>query len=260
MTLPQQRLLARVTELCRADGRLDAALTYGSFPQGRGDAHSDIEFWLFAREPVDPGAWIASVAPPLGVLRNEFGAHVAVFEGLLRGEFHFSTAERILEIAEWPARGAEVDAMVLLDRRGALRAALTALPLDAPLPSPEEQLAMAERFANWLLLAQHTAARGELLRAADALGHAQLYLTWLVRFAENRTQHWLTPSRRAEHDLPPAVVDGLTAATAPAESAALRRALAAAWRLARPAWRTLAGRYEAPVPEALFAALDAAFA
>jgi lincosamide nucleotidyltransferase len=42
--LPQEQLIARVRALCHADERLDAAMMYGSFVYGEGDAYSDIEF------------------------------------------------------------------------------------------------------------------------------------------------------------------------------------------------------------------------
>jgi lincosamide nucleotidyltransferase len=44
MLLPQEQLIARVRALCHADERLDAAMMYGSFVYGEGDAYSDIEF------------------------------------------------------------------------------------------------------------------------------------------------------------------------------------------------------------------------
>lgn len=45
--LPQEPLIDRVRDLCLQDGRLVAALMYGSFAAGEADVHSDIEFWLF---------------------------------------------------------------------------------------------------------------------------------------------------------------------------------------------------------------------
>jgi lincosamide nucleotidyltransferase len=45
--LVQERLIARVREVCAADDQLDAALMYGSFAAGEADAYSDVEFWLF---------------------------------------------------------------------------------------------------------------------------------------------------------------------------------------------------------------------
>jgi lincosamide nucleotidyltransferase len=242
----QRRLIERVRERCLTDGRLAAALMYGSFVTGEADEHSDIEFWLFFDGPVAPREWLARIGPAAFVAVNEFGAHVVFFPGLIRGEFHFATAADIASVGSWPARDVEV----LVDRDGALRAAL-AVP--APVVNGDAAQ-ICGRFANWLVLAHRVAARGELLRAVDALTQVQRHLLWMARLAEGRAQHWLTPSRAAETDLPAGVVAALHRATATADAASLRAALAAAWILGRDCWRRVAE----PVPEELFANLDEA--
>jgi lincosamide nucleotidyltransferase len=236
--LIQEQLIARVVELCRADERFDAVVRYGSFAQGSGDEHSDIEFWLFTRADIDAARWCAQIAPITHHVRNEFGADVVFFEGLVRGEFHF--ASDIARVGQWAARGAEVDRMIVVDRTGALRAALEAVPLTPALPDAAE---VCGRFANWLVLAHHVAARGEALRTADALGHVQRHLLWMARLVESSTEHWLTPSRLAERELSPSIRARIDV-TSPA----------AAWRSGRALWLELG----CPVPAALFAELDAA--
>ncbi|NGN70464.1 nucleotidyltransferase domain-containing protein, partial [Streptomyces sp. A7024] len=202
--LPQQALIDRVHRTARADDRIEAALMYGSFAAGEGDAHSDIEFWLFFQpsHPDDPAAWLAQVGDVQHLVRNEFGTHVAFFPGLIRGEFHFATADDIDSVRSWPARGAAVERMLVVDRSGKLEAALRGLPEQvAASPDSAEAADLCGRFANWLVLAHHVAARGEYLRAWDALGHVQRHLLWMTRLsesAESATAHWLTPSRAAE--------------------------------------------------------------
>jgi lincosamide nucleotidyltransferase len=247
----QHELIARVRDLCRADDGIRAALMYGSFAAGEGDEHSDVEFWLFldpaARAALDPAAWCARVAPVNLVLRNEFGTHVALFPGPVRGEFHFATTADIASVGQWPARGAAVDAMVVVDRDGALTPVLAALPDRPALPAtPEEVADLCGRFANWLVLAAHVAARGERLRAQDALWHAARHLLWMARLAEHSTAHWLTPSRAAEAELP----ERTLAAVAESTPAAL-------WHDGRDRWLTLLNRTGRPHPAALFAELDA---
>jgi lincosamide nucleotidyltransferase len=260
----QLELIDRVRALCLADPGLDAALTYGSFASGEADQHSDVEFWLFftaqRRAELDPARWCARVAPVSCVLRNEFGAHVAFFRGLVRGEFHFATTEEIAAVSGWPARGAAVDRMVLVDRRGALTPVLRALPerYAPPADGPGIITECCDPFANWLVLAHHLTARGELLRAVDALGHAHRHLLWMARLAEDATAHWLTPSRAAERELSARTVAELHAATATASPEALTGALRAALVLGRRLWQVLADRYEQPAPSALFAELAAA--
>jgi lincosamide nucleotidyltransferase len=259
--LVQERLIARVREVCAADDRLDAALMYGSFPAGEGDAYSDIEFWLFFeprwRGQIDTRTWCLQVAPVLYLVRNEFGTDVAVFPGLVRGEFHFATTEDIQAVRTWPARGAGTDPMIVLDRGGRLRPALEALPEHAtPSHDSTDIEALCGRFANWLLLAHHVASRGEILRSWDALGHAHRHLLWMARLAHHRTQHWLTPSRQAEADLPGHVVTDLRRATAPAQLDEVRQALRVAWHHGRRYWIQLASRHNLVLPADLFTEID----
>ncbi|MFG1609648.1 hypothetical protein [Actinoplanes sp. NPDC049265] len=244
LTLPQEQLIARVHDLVRDDDRLRAVLAYGSFVSGEGDEHSDVEFWLFTAADVNPRAWLAATGPASHVVVNEFGAHVAFFPGLIRGEFHFAPAREIASVAGWPARGGAVDDMIVLDRTGELRRALEALPAEPARPStPDEIDQLCGRFANWLVLAHHVERRGERLRSADALAHARRHLLWMVRLAEKRTRHWLTPSRAFETDLPADVVTTLHQAASVADL----------WAIGRRYWYRLA-----EPPEALVAELDRA--
>jgi lincosamide nucleotidyltransferase len=263
---PQHALIDRVRARCAADDGLDAALMYGSFAKDESDEHSDIEFWLFhtpaARTALDPEAWCAALDPAVrAVLRNEFGAHVAFFPGLIRGEFHFATTADLPGLTAWPERGAPAERMIVLDRRGELARTLAALPARHRPPHTPDQIAQAcEPLANWLVLTRNLLERGEQLRAWDALGHTQRHLTWTARLAEQATGHWLTPSRAAEHELTPRTVQALAAATAPADPDALRAALRTALAEARRHWHTLAARHGLTVPEALLDELAAALA
>src|SRR6185369_6407290 len=169
--------------VCASTPSLDAALMYGSFAQGVGDAYSDVEFWLFFSRPVfgrvAPLEWLASIAPYEHVVVNEFGAHVVFYPGLIRGEFHFASAADIGSVASWPARSAAVANMVICDRTGALTAALSSLPTAVAVPSSASEVAeLCGRFANWLVLAHHVRMRGEALRAQDTLSHVRRHLLW----------------------------------------------------------------------------------
>ncbi|GAA2562147.1 hypothetical protein GCM10010435_37680 [Winogradskya consettensis] len=230
---PQLTLIDRVRERCEADLRLDAALMYGSFAQGSADEHSDIEFWLFfADDPGDPAAWIEAVATPLYVVLNEFGAHVAFFPGLIRGEFHFATVDDIASVASWPA----APIVALVDRHSRLPHPAAAVDFGAD---------VCGRFANWLLLAHHVGRRGELLRQKDALAHAQRHLLWMARLAAGRIEHWLTPSRCAETELDAAVV---------ARLGRTYMDVKLAWQVGRGLWLEL----DPNPPRALFDELDRA--
>ncbi|MFJ5613514.1 hypothetical protein ACIQCJ_29540 [Streptomyces sp. NPDC093221] len=246
----QHDLIARVRDMCRADERLGAALMYGSFAAGEGDAHSDVEFWLFfdpeRRAEVDPEQWCREIAPANLVLLNEFGSHVVLFPGPVRGEFHFATTDDIPTVATWPARGAAVERMVVVDREGLLTPVLEAVPEHPVLPAAPDEIAdLCGRFANWLVLALHVTARGEHLRARDALWHAARHVLWMARLAEDSTAHWLTPSRAAEAELPARTI----VAVAEANPVSL-------WHEGRDRWLTLLPRTGRPAPTALFAELD----
>ena len=256
----QHELIARVREKCRADEGIGAALMYGSFAAGEGDAHSDIEFWLFfapaRRAAVDPEEWCRDIAPVNLLLLNEFGTHVALFPGPVRGEFHFATTDDIPSVGDWPARGAAVERMVVVDRDGLLTRVLRSLPERAPVPATPDEIAdLCGRFANWLVLALHVTARGEHLRAQDALAHAARHVLWMARLAEHSTDHWLTPSRAAEIELPAPTIAALTWGSLPGD--VLEEHTRALWHDGRHHWRTLLARLGRPEPAALFAELDA---
>lgn len=263
MVLIQERLIANVREICHADERLDAAMMYGSFASGEADTHSDVEFWLFFlpqwRDDVDRQAWVAQIAPVRYLAHNEFGTDVMLFPGLVRGEFHFGTTDDIATVRSWPARGAPTDRMIVLDRSGMLRPALEALPERPATPTTgEEAETLCGRFVNWLVLAHHVADRGEVLRAWDALGQAHRHLLWMARLVEGATIHWLTPSRRAEVELPPHIVADLRTTTASADPGEVRNAVRAAWRQGRRYWTQLARLHSRRLPHDLFAELDSA--
>jgi lincosamide nucleotidyltransferase len=277
--LPQHRLIARVREVCAADPGLDAALMYGSFAAGSGDAHSDIEFWLFFTPGVqaDPLQWCSRIAPVAHLVHDASGTAVAFTAaaagpredagrgaspptGLIRGEFHFARVDDIASVAAWPARGAPVERMLVLDRSGRLRPVLDGLPgQPAPPATAAEIGTLCGRFAHWLLLAHQVAERGETLRAWDALGHVHRHLVWMSRLATGRTEHWLTPSRRAETDLPAEMVARLRGTTAPADPDTIRAALRRCWLLGRDCWTTLADRHHFSVPAVMVDHLDRTF-
>jgi lincosamide nucleotidyltransferase B/F len=189
-----------------ADPRVRAALTYGSRPAGLGDAFSDVEFWVFVDDAVvgtwSVAAWIRQVAAPDLLVRNEFGGWVAVVERRIRVEVHVWPASDTEGVDTWPARGAPVEAMLVVDRDGRLGPALAGLPARAPVPATSEDVAeLCGRFANWWLLGRTVLARGEYERALDALSHVRRHLLWMARLDEGVTDRWLTPSRLAERDL-----------------------------------------------------------
>jgi lincosamide nucleotidyltransferase len=103
--LPQEVMIERVRELCDQDECVVSALMYGSFALGEGDRFSDIEFYLFfadgASEGLQEEAWVGQIAPLALYYVNEFGNSTAIFENLVRGEFHFEAASNVGLVDAW---------------------------------------------------------------------------------------------------------------------------------------------------------------
>ncbi len=134
----QQEMIERVRELCVADSRLVAAMMYGSWTLGEGDAYSDIEFALFfadtALVAIDQRVWVEQIAPVDLYFVNEFGNGTAIFAHLIRGEFHFEPASRMAQVRDWrpSAHFPSLDATLLVDRTGELSEHLATLDRSAP--------------------------------------------------------------------------------------------------------------------------------
>ena len=255
-------MIRRVKQLCQEDERLVAALMYGSFTRGEGDAFSDIEFYLFFRDSelstLDQVAWTSQIAPLAVFFTNEFGAKVAIFDNLVRGEFHFEPAVNMKEVRAWPIRGEalDIDKMLILDRTGALREHLETLKnAELTRTSPEELQTRCYTFINWWLLGLNVLARGEQARALDALSHVHRSLLYLARAVEDKTEeHWLTPSKRLEADLSSEAYARFAACTSDLSS--LERAYKTAWIWGGELMRTLETSHGIPLPDELLQRLD----
>lgn len=261
----QLDLIRRVRALCHDDPRVAGALQYGSFVRGEGDAFSDVEFYVFCEDrdlaELDPPTWIARLEPSLATFVNEYGTWVAVFGDLVRGEFHFEPTGALEAVAGWPLDPQDVEPMLVCDRGGRVRAALERAARRGRFRPPAGHAAeLVDRTANWLLLGTHVLRRGEEARALDALARAHVFLLWLARLAEGAFDHWPTPSRALDRDLPAEVRARLARCTAPLEREALARAYTEAWAWARElAGRVLpdGGASRAPLFDAVATALPA---
>src|SRR3712207_9333589 len=106
--IQQEIMIEKVRELSEWDERVVAALMYGSFALGQGDYFSDIEFYLFfddeALDNLDEEEWVSQIAPLELYYLNEFGNGTAIFENLVRGEFHFEAASKVGLVDSWEDR------------------------------------------------------------------------------------------------------------------------------------------------------------
>ncbi len=238
--LQQTHLIQRVKDLCRADDRLDAAMMYGSFTYGEGDAFSDIEFVLFFHDDalvtLDQRAWLGQIAPVRSLFINEHGITAVILQApngdLIRGEFHFDPVSRLPIAESW--RGVitfpSLDSTLIVDKSGKLTPYLDAIIGPPPPRADREALQHgADSFINWMLFGFNVLRRGEHVRALELLNILHRHLLHMVRALEGCTDHWLTPSRLAERDLSPDAYARLKACAAGLDEQALRRAYRNAW-------------------------------
>jgi lincosamide nucleotidyltransferase len=265
--LIQQQMIARIRQLCQEDPRIVGALMYGSFTRGEGDAFSDIEFCIYLDEDTyqefEPTAWVAQVAPVAVYFSNEFGVGTAIFENLVRGEFHFDRATDMTHIRSWKEESGypAVEAMLLVDRTGELTEHLRAISGPGPERGTTEQVTVLwQRYLNWMIFGASVLARGERARALEILWWVQRYLLWFVRLREGSTVHWQTPSKNVKKDLSPGAYRRYIACTAGLRGAELERAYGAAWVWGKEMIRALAAERGLDPQEALVQRLDAQFA
>ena len=260
--IEQERLIARVRDLCRTDDRIDSAMMYGSFTAGEGDTYSDIEFLLFFRDEdfaqVEPRVWLEQVASVLHLYTNEYGITAVIFASLVRGEFHFHRASEVTIGQAW--RGVitfpSLDSVLIADKSGALAPVLIPIigpPIDRATPTQVQFT--ADSFANWLLFGLNVLRRGEHARALEILGIVQRHLLGMARAVEGTTDHWLTPARLLEHDLSSESYARFRACTAALDEAALWAAYRAVWTWGDELLDTLAARFGVGVPDDLRARL-----
>jgi lincosamide nucleotidyltransferase len=258
----QEAMIERVRELCEQDGRVVAALMYGSFALGQGDRFSDIEFYLFFEEEALPGldeaAWVSRIAP-LGLYYvNEFGNGTAIFENLIRGEFHFEAASEEGLVDAWEtAWFPSLASAVLVDKTGELSRRLGRLVRRPPdLDTPERALFVCRSLINWTLMGANLLERGEHARAEAFLTLIHGHLLQAARLVEGTTANWLSPTRKLEEDVSATTYERFRACTAALDAAQLARAYVSTWRWGRELMDELASRHAFALPESLLAKLD----
>ena len=260
----QRAMIERVRRLCRLDERLVAAMMYGSFAQSEGDEFSDIEFVLFfydeVLDDVNQEEWVARIAPVELYFVNEYGNGTAIFESLIRGEFHFDKASDIERIDEsWKETDwfPSLEATLVLDRTGELTRRLRRIvgPTLAR-DTPEGIQLLCHCFVNWFLFGSNLLARGELARALDLLGIVQDQLLRMIRISERSTDHWFNPSKLLEKDISEASYARYVACTASLDERALWSAYLSAWTWGKELMPSLAEEQGVALPTTLLDRLD----
>ena len=260
--IEQVTMIEKVRELCEHDERVMGALMYGSFALGQGDRFSDIEFYLFfqdrALDEVDEEAWVAQIAPVELYYVNEFGNGTAVFENLVRGEFHFEKASDIDLVDAWQSTWfLSLDSAVILDRDGELSRRVSRLVGHPPeLDTPERALFLCRSLINWTLMGTNLLKRGEYARALAFLALVHGHLLQAARLVEGKTANWLPPSRRLEEDVSVASYKRFSTCTAALDAEQLVWAYRSTWEWSRELMAELSARHAFPLPDSLLTKLD----
>ena len=264
--LIQEEMIARVRQICCEDRNVVAAMMYGSFTKGEGDSHSDIEFNIYvddaAYDSFEPIAWISQVAPVALYVVNEFGTGTAIFDNLVRGEFHFERATDMIKLRDLRQLGGfgEPRAMLIHDQRGELLTHLRHICGPDPDRSTRENITwLWHNYLNWMLFGASVLARGERARALEILWYVHRYLLWFVRLDEGTVEHWLTPSKNAERDLSKRAYDRYVTCTATLVGCELERAYRGAWAWGKELACALADKHGVNLADALVKKLDAHF-
>jgi lincosamide nucleotidyltransferase len=260
--LPQEAMIERVRELCDQDERVVAALMYGSFAIGEGDRFSDIEFYLFFEDEalgdLKEQAWVAQIAPLYLYYVNEFGNGTAIFENLVRGEFHFEAASNVGLVDAWESAWfPTLESGVLVDKSGELYGRVGRLVRRPPdMDSPERALFLCRSLMNWTLMGANLLGRGEYARAETFLTLVHGHLLQALRLVEGKSANWLSPTRRLEEDASATSYERYKSCTAALEAEQLLRAYASTWVWSRELMDMLAVRHALMLPEALLYELD----
>lgn len=200
-------MIEKVRQSALQDDDISAVLMYGSFTKGEGDRYSDIEFYIYHRseECPDKFAFVSQVAPVLLFFTNEFGTDVAIFENMVRGEFHFHPVSDVEDVKSWAAviSFEFKDKMNLMDKDGKLSDVLHSIPpLRPERDTPESREYLAQNLLNNLLFANNLILRGEYAHAHQLFGFIQRYVMWLIRLHLGKVNHWEAPSKKLEEDIP----------------------------------------------------------
>jgi lincosamide nucleotidyltransferase B/F len=261
--LQQEIMIEKVRELCERDERMVAVLMYGSFALGQGDRFSDIEFYLFFENEtlesfLDEEAWVSQIAPVELYYVNEFGNGTAIFENLIRGEFHFESVSNMGLVDSWEtAWFPTLESAVLVDKSGELSRRVSRLVRRPPeMDTPERARFLCRSLMNWTLMGTNLLKRGEYARAEAFLTLVHGHLLQALRLVEGKSANWLSPSRRLEEDVSADSYERFRACTAALDAKQLVRAYASTWEWSQELMDELATRHAFALPETLLDKLN----
>jgi lincosamide nucleotidyltransferase B/F len=253
--LLQDTMIERLRQICQQDECLTAAMLYGSFARKEADEFSDIDTVLFFKDEslpeIDQLTWVSQIVPVELYYHNEFGNGVAIFNNLVRAEFHFDRASDMHKIETWRGNAwfSSLADVVLVDKTGQLTKHLQPL-MGPPVPhntAPDIHL-LCNSLLNWCLFGTNVLARGELARALEILNLVHDYLLRMARLVEGTTERWISPTKALEQEISSTAYRRYQACTASLERKALWSAYLSAWLWGNELLTILAERHSVALP------------
>src|SRR5690554_1548570 len=204
--MTQLQMIDKTKSIAQNDKNISAVFMYGSFTKNEGDKYSDIEFYIFLKDKENFSAenWVSQIHPMALYFTNEYGSEVAIFENMVRGEFHFLTNSEMDVIKSWDGlvEFSDYDKMVLVDKEGSLANTLKEIKSKVPdRNTADNVLWLCQSLLNGLLTTRNLIKRQEFAHAYQSLSSVQKYLLWLIRIATNQTNHWESPTKGLEKDM-----------------------------------------------------------
>lgn len=204
--MTQLQMIHQTKLIAQQDENVSVLFMYGSFTKNEGDKYSDIEFYVFLKS-IDGFSgvdWVNQIHPVVLYFTNEYGSEVAIFENMIRGEFHFLSTDEIGIIKSWEGivSFSDFDQMNLLDKEGLLTKTLDQIRIKSPDRITDKNVSwLSHSLLNVLLTTNNLIKRGEFAHAHQSLSNVHKYLLWLMRVANHQTQHWESPTKNLENDI-----------------------------------------------------------
>ena len=204
--MTQLQMIDKTKSIAQNDKNISAVFMYGSFTKNEGDKYSDIEFYIFLKdkENFSDRNWVRQIHPLALYFTNEYGSEVAIFENMIRGEFHFMTNDQMEVIKSWDGlvEFSDFDKMILLDKEGLLTNTLKEIKTKIPDRTTDENILwLGQSLLNVLLTTSNLIKRQEFAHAYQSLSNTQKYLLWLIRIETSETKHWESPTKSLEKDI-----------------------------------------------------------
>ena len=204
--MTQLQMIDKTKSIAQNDKNISAVFMYGSFTKNEGDKYSDIEFYIFLKDKENFSAenWVSQIHPLALYFTNEYGSDVAIFENMVRGEFHFMTNDQMEVIKSWDGlvEFSDFDKMILVDKEGLLTNTLEEIETKIPDRTTNKNILwLSQSLLNVLLTTSNLIKRREFAHAYQSLSNTQKYLLWLIRIETSETKHWESPTKSLEKDI-----------------------------------------------------------